>query len=351
MTVSTTTSYQTFAGAQSVLTFTFRTLVSNPEYISVKVVNLTNNTSLVLTYSTNYTVSVNASGVGGTVTVTPTYSSAYQYVVYRSTGQVQNSAYANFNQFPASTLENGLDQLTMLVQEQTTNQNLNLSLPLGLSPTASTVLPAPVANQALGWNNAGTGIVNINLVSQGTMVLASSADASGGVQSTHYMTPSTNTIQIQAAISSSTSDITVTTNSTQVLISAINVGTAGSSVIIKSTSAGNLPVSFSVGSTTISGTFATATIGPLLGAWTSKSPNGTVYQAASDGLVVVYSTGGGETVICYSDSSNPPTTVRCQSFVSVGATSSEIPNFFPVKKNDYFKVSTADTMFFISLGT
>jgi len=235
MTVQTTTTYQNFAGGQSVLTFNFRTLVSNPSYINVLVMNLSNNTTSILTYGTNYTVAVNTTGVGGTVTVSPTYSTAYQYTVYRSTGEVQSSSYANFNQFPASTLENGLDQLTMLIQEIQTNQGLTLQVPLGLSPTISTTLPTPVANQALGWDSTGTFMVNLNLVSSGVMVIASAADAAGGVQSTHYMTPSTNTIQIQSAVTNGTG-IIITTNSTQVVISSTFVSSSTNAVSITTTS-------------------------------------------------------------------------------------------------------------------
>jgi hypothetical protein len=335
MTVSTTTSYQTFAGGQQTLTFNFRTLVSNPNYVGLSVTNLTTNSITVLTYNVSYSVIVNSTGVGGTVTVSPSYSTGYQYTVFRSTGLVQSSAYANFNQFPASTLENGLDQLTMIAQEITTNQGLTLSLPLGLSPTASTVLPTPVANNALGWNNSGTGLVNLNLVTQGTMVLASATDASGGVQSTHYMTPSTNTIQMQANITNSTGVI-ITTNSTQVILSALTVTSSTTGI-----------------SVTTNSTQYVLTLGNSLGVWTSVSW-GTIYQSPTDGFLVANGNcGGNGTIYGYTDSTTSASTLRLE---QSGANGQNIGYTLPVKKNDYYKALTSGTislvsLYFISLGS
>ncbi len=217
MTVQTTTTYQTFAGGQSILTFNFRTLVSNPNYINVLVTNLSNNTTSILTYGTNYTVAVNTTGVGGTVTVSPTYSTGYQYTVYRSTGEVQNSSYANFNQFPASTLENGLDQLTMLIQEISTSQGLTIQFPLGLNPTISTTLPSPVASEALGWDPTGTRFINLPLAPSGATGAIGPSGSTGSVSS----------------VSSSTSDITVVSTSTTPIITAVNAATAGTSSILR----------------------------------------------------------------------------------------------------------------------
>lgn len=158
MTVATTTRSATFAGGQSALTFTFRTLVSNPEYILVSAVS--GGTTVNLVYNVGYTVAVNSSGVGGTVTVSPTYSTAYTYVVYRQTGVIQSSAYSDYNQFPASTLENGLDRLTMINQENSDNATRAVTLPIGSSPSISTTLPLPVAGNVLGWNAGATALLN-----------------------------------------------------------------------------------------------------------------------------------------------------------------------------------------------
>lgn len=90
-----------------------------------------------------------------------------------------------------------------------------------------------------------------------------------------------------------------------------------------------------------------------LGAWASKTADGTAFQAATDGFVTCYvSTGGGSLVQidAFTDSSNPPTTKR-QSFQTQGATVGGGSIMMPVKKNDYYKVTGGGTMFFIPLGS
>ncbi len=88
-----------------------------------------------------------------------------------------------------------------------------------------------------------------------------------------------------------------------------------------------------------------------LGAWASKS-SGTIYQAATDGFVVAGNTSGGSTNILLTDSSNPPTTVRSEGF---GGASGLAPVFSPVRKNDYYEVTTSGGggfyMYFIPMGS
>lgn len=117
MTVSTTNSTQLFSGGQSTLTFTFQALPGQPS--DIKVIERITATGYenTLVYSTDYTVSINSSGIGGTVTISPTYSTAYTQIVYRDTTLTQASDYDDYNQFPAETLETNLDRLTMIAQE------------------------------------------------------------------------------------------------------------------------------------------------------------------------------------------------------------------------------------------
>ena len=74
MTVETTVRKEEFAGGQGSLTYTFRSLVDYPEYIKVVVVS--SGTETALTYDVDYTVAPASDGVGGVVTVNPSYSTA-----------------------------------------------------------------------------------------------------------------------------------------------------------------------------------------------------------------------------------------------------------------------------------
>lgn len=121
MTVSTTNSTQLFSGGQQNLTFTFRAV---PGYESdIKLIERITATGheTRLVYNTDYTVTINTSGIGGTVRVLPTYATTYTQVVKRESSLTQSSDYDDYSQFPADTLEADLDRLTLMAQEQVDN--------------------------------------------------------------------------------------------------------------------------------------------------------------------------------------------------------------------------------------
>ena len=79
-----------------------------------------------------------------------------------------------------------------------------------------------------------------------------------------------------------------------------------------------------------------------LGTWTSRS-SGTIYQATTDGFVSGYnSTGNG--ILMYTDSNSSPTTVRVRN----GDGSDDSGGTMPVKAGDYWKVTNATNVFWIS---
>lgn len=159
MSVSTTTRKASFAGGQSALTFSFRALTSNPEYIKVKQILNSTGEETLLTYDTEYTVSINSNGVGGTVTVSPTFSTSYTQVVYRETALLQASDYEDYSQFPASTLEENIDRLTLILQEL--SERVDRSPQLSIASTISTIsLPAPTSGYALVWSGSTGTLIN-----------------------------------------------------------------------------------------------------------------------------------------------------------------------------------------------
>lgn len=92
--------------------------------------------------------------------------------------------------------------------------------------------------------------------------------------------------------------------------------------------------------------------------WNSKSFD-TVYQAASDGLVLAYGTLTASHAVDLTgltDSSNPPTTTRAVAFMANTGTGTAISLMMPVRKGDYYEVSqngagTGTSMWWIPLGT
>lgn len=70
-----------------------------------------------LIYGKDYTVTLNPSRKGGKVTVTDPKDASWKIVVYRSYSPTQEADYNDFDSFPAETLEQCLDKVTMLIQE------------------------------------------------------------------------------------------------------------------------------------------------------------------------------------------------------------------------------------------
>jgi len=148
----------TLDGIEDNYTFTFRALTSAPEDIkcSVKTAGVTT----ILTYTTQYSVSINSDGVGGTVTLVSAGTIGLgTLTVYRETTNTQESDYDDYNQFPANTLEEDIDKRTMVDQEQSETFNRCVKLPIESAYT-DIILPEPETGKALKWNNAGDNLEN-----------------------------------------------------------------------------------------------------------------------------------------------------------------------------------------------
>jgi hypothetical protein len=86
----------------------------------------------------------------------------------------------------------------------------------------------------------------------------------------------------------------------------------------------------------------------MFGSWETKN-NNTVYQAETDGFVLASSPYvSGPQVIGYTDSSNPPTILRIQCGVDSSTTYHAIT--MPVRKDDYWKVTGAATIYWVPFG-
>ena len=108
----------------------------------------------------------------------------------------------------------------------------------------------------------------------------------------------------------------------------------------------------------VDGEDATSTNIKPFGSWGGKSLN-TVYQAPTDGFVIYIcgkSTAGADiNAMVYSDSSNPPTTIR--GWVMVGQATPDYPKTIitPVRKGDYYKCyrdgsAESDAIYWIPMG-
>lgn len=87
-------------------------------------------------------------------------------------------------------------------------------------------------------------------------------------------------------------------------------------------------------------------IDSIFGAWAGKS-NNTSYLAASDGFVVGYGSRVTDQY-CYTDSSNPPTSIKFANDAENGYGGGGF--MFPVIKGNYWKVTGATAVFWLPIG-
>ena len=172
MTVSTDTNKTEpqVMGGSLTYDFSFRVLLKDPtegaaeQAIKAAISDGTNET--VLTYGTDYTVSLNPDGLGGTITLADAKTSDYTLTIYREYSPTQGSDYENFNSFPAETLEENLDKLTMITQQL--QEQINRSVRVGItSDIDPEVLRQQVVRVYSSIDNVDTvadDIANVNTV-------------------------------------------------------------------------------------------------------------------------------------------------------------------------------------------
>ena len=153
-------------------TFTFRALVGSPSDIKCIRTLDSDNSDTDMEYVSEipapseatdvlkYTVDVNEDGIGGVVTVAWP-STSCSITIYRETTNIQSSAYEDYNQFPADTVENDFDKRTLVTQELEETISRTLRYPIS-APSGST-LPTPSANLFLGWDADGVLLENKSL--------------------------------------------------------------------------------------------------------------------------------------------------------------------------------------------
>ena len=162
MTISSTTRLAgPFAGNGANTVFSFNFKVFQPaDVLVVQTDNAGNNTSLTLT--SQYSVALNGNQdttPGGSVTLVTAPPTGYSVTLSSQVAALQGTNLANAGNFYPASVTNALDLLTILIQQLGLQVSNALQLPINVSGV-SVALPSPVASAILGWNNAGTGLVN-----------------------------------------------------------------------------------------------------------------------------------------------------------------------------------------------
>ena len=105
-----------------------------------------------------------ASGAGeanGSVILVAPLATNERLTILRAVPATQEADYVQNDAFPAESHERALDKLTMIAQQQA--EQLGRTLRLGVSVNTNPEFPSPSPNKFIGWDSAGTRLVNADI--------------------------------------------------------------------------------------------------------------------------------------------------------------------------------------------
>lgn len=161
MTVTTTTASQTFQGNGTATAFPCAFEIFLNTDVNVFFVNPTTGTQTQAVLNTDYTISGAGAQNGFTVNTTVPVPTGTNLYVVRALPLTQPTDFTNQGDFFPTMHEAAFDRATMLIQQIANySEGLNITMPPGLVPQPSTLFPIPAAGSLIGWNAAGTALVN-----------------------------------------------------------------------------------------------------------------------------------------------------------------------------------------------
>ena len=160
-----------YSGDGLTSTYSFAFPVYKQTDLVVSVVTVATNVTTTLALTTNYTVTLNTLGYGGTyngsITLLGSYaplSAAYQLVIQRVLPYTQLISLQDNSVTPASTYMEGYDRATMLLQQN--QEQISRSLLVPINSTGTSLTPAP--GLAIGWSSSGV-LTNLALTTAGAI--------------------------------------------------------------------------------------------------------------------------------------------------------------------------------------
>lgn len=178
MTVTSTTNKATYSGDGSTTSFAFSFRILDEDDLTVQIKN-SNGIVSTKTLTTHYTVSGSGNSSGRTnytsgnvvFTAGNIPSSTDTVIILRDVDSTQESNYPRDSRFPAATVEENFDKLTMLSQQLEEEINRSVKLDAAVSGFDAT-LPTPISDGFIKFNSAGTALDVSTLASVSTGLLA-----------------------------------------------------------------------------------------------------------------------------------------------------------------------------------
>ena len=157
MTVSSTTTKNSYSGDGSTTAFSYTFKIFDEDDITVVLRNNSTGAETTQTITTNYTVSGVGNAGGGTVTFVTAPPTGNTVVLLRITPLTQLTDYTPNDPFPAESHETALDKLTHITQElqEEVGRSLKLSQTNEIATAEFTTGAADRANKILGFDADG----------------------------------------------------------------------------------------------------------------------------------------------------------------------------------------------------
>ena len=264
MTISTTTTKNSYSGNGSTTAFNYTFFIPTSTDIQVIVRSSTGSETVKTegTGSTNYSITGVGNSGGGTVTFVTAPASGETVVLRRNTAKTQATDYVANDPFPAESHESALDKLTIIGQDlqEQVDRSIKLSRTNTMTSTEFTVGATDRANKILAFDSSGEIQVTQELGTfQGNWAASTAYEVRDLVKDT-----STNNIFIATTAHTSSGSQPLTTNTdsakwslivdaasatTSATNAASSATAAASSASAASTSASNASTSASTAST------------------------------------------------------------------------------------------------------
>lgn len=143
-------------GAQTIFPYTYKIFVTTDLRV---IITDANGLDTLQTLDVHYTVSGAGSEAGGNVTFVIAPAATSFVTIIRELPLTQGTDYVENDPFPANADETAADRVVMLCQQVKEYVARALLLKEG-NALRNLLLPTPVANYLLGWDAAGTGMIN-----------------------------------------------------------------------------------------------------------------------------------------------------------------------------------------------
>lgn len=215
-------------GTTTVFSFNFPIFVKG----DIKVVLIDTVTSVETTQvlDVDYTVAINTSTEGGTITMTVAPAADEDVLRYRDIEYTQPSQFPAETNFPEERIESMGDRAAMLINQLREAVSRALKLPVSSTLSELTV-PTPVAGRGLKWNATADGLENTTADIDTSVAAAQAAQLAAETAASNAATSETNaaTSETNAATSgtnAATSETNAATSETNAGLSAVAAQTA-----------------------------------------------------------------------------------------------------------------------------